>query len=140
MEKKYRLPKSVTEKWLAALRSGEYEQGFGKLFADGMYCCLGVLGHVCSVPNELMKFKLVFFVDPVVDKRSAINYFDKKTFDNLNIPLEVIGSSSSNKLVNELAHMNDGIGLWFDNKQSFEQIADWIEKNCELYDTEETND
>ena len=83
-------------------------------------------------------------MDPVVDKRSAINdyfcYFDKKTFDNLNIPLEVIGSSSSNKLVNELAHMNDGIGLWFDNKQSFEQIADWIEKNCELYDTEETND
>ena len=29
--------------WVAALRSGEYQQGFGKLRDTKGYCCLGVL-------------------------------------------------------------------------------------------------
>lgn len=29
--------------WLTALRSGEYEQGTGKLSSEGKFCCLGVL-------------------------------------------------------------------------------------------------
>lgn len=29
--------------WIKALRSGEYEQGMGKLQANGKFCCLGVL-------------------------------------------------------------------------------------------------
>jgi hypothetical protein len=29
--------------WIKALRSGEYEQGMGKLQVDGKFCCLGVL-------------------------------------------------------------------------------------------------
>lgn len=29
--------------WVAALRSGEYEQGTGKLNQNGKFCCLGVL-------------------------------------------------------------------------------------------------
>jgi hypothetical protein len=33
----------VKTKWVAALRSGEYEQTTGTLSRDGAYCCLGVL-------------------------------------------------------------------------------------------------
>jgi hypothetical protein len=33
----------VKEKWIAALRSGEYSQGDGKLRSDKGFCCLGVL-------------------------------------------------------------------------------------------------
>lgn len=36
----------VKVKWLAALRSGNYEQARGKLKIDKAYCCLGVLAHV----------------------------------------------------------------------------------------------
>lgn len=30
------------EKWVAALRSGDYRQGFGGLHVNGKFCCLGV--------------------------------------------------------------------------------------------------
>lgn len=36
--------------WLEALRSGKYEQGFGQLYENGKYCCLGV---GAAVANEL---------------------------------------------------------------------------------------
>jgi hypothetical protein len=35
--------KEVKAKWVAALRSGKYEQGDGALLMDGKFCCLGVL-------------------------------------------------------------------------------------------------
>lgn len=34
--------KENIRKWVAALRSGEYEQGTGFLNKNGKYCCLGV--------------------------------------------------------------------------------------------------
>ena len=33
----------VKQMWVDALRSGEYQQGFGQLRVAGGYCCLGVL-------------------------------------------------------------------------------------------------
>jgi hypothetical protein len=36
----------VKAKWLAALRSNEYEQGTGALCQDGRMCCLGVLSDI----------------------------------------------------------------------------------------------
>ena len=38
-------------KWVAALRSGDYEQGRGQLNRDGKFCCLGVLSDI--VKDEL---------------------------------------------------------------------------------------
>lgn len=38
-------------RWVAALRSGKYQQGVGRLFNkhEGTYCCLGVLCAVAKV-------------------------------------------------------------------------------------------
>jgi hypothetical protein len=33
----------IKQKWVAALRSGEYVQGLGALNISGKFCCLGVL-------------------------------------------------------------------------------------------------
>ena len=38
--------KEIKAEWVAALRSGEYEQGAGKLAWQGKFCCLGVLCEV----------------------------------------------------------------------------------------------
>jgi len=48
MDKTIRMPKELLAKWLAALRSGEYEQGTGALCRDGRYCCLGVLMRIAG--------------------------------------------------------------------------------------------
>lgn len=33
----------VAKQWIAALRSGNYQQGFGQLHKNGAFCALGVL-------------------------------------------------------------------------------------------------
>jgi hypothetical protein len=43
------LPKEIKEKWLTALRSGEYTKGTKYLCKNKKYCCLGVL---CEIKNE----------------------------------------------------------------------------------------
>jgi len=42
---------AVKAKWLAALRSGKYEQGTEHLNKDGKFCCLGVLCDIYSQEN-----------------------------------------------------------------------------------------
>ncbi len=42
---------SLKDKWLVALRSGEFEQGFGQLNKDKCFCCLGVLAEVAKFPK-----------------------------------------------------------------------------------------
>lgn len=43
----------IKEQWVAALRSGEYQQGYGvlhrKVDGNDMYCCLGIL---CEVARQ----------------------------------------------------------------------------------------
>lgn len=44
------MKKEVAEKWVAALRSGDYEQGkYSLRNASGQYCCLGVLCEITGV-------------------------------------------------------------------------------------------
>lgn len=46
------MKKTLKLKWIAALRSGAYKQGKGRLRRGDSYCCLGVLcevaGFICS--------------------------------------------------------------------------------------------
>lgn len=43
-----KLTKKIKKEWLAALKGGEYKQGFAQLRtnSDGSHCCLGVLACV----------------------------------------------------------------------------------------------
>jgi hypothetical protein len=38
----------IKAQWVAALRSGEFEQGKGTLKRDGKFCCLGVLCELAA--------------------------------------------------------------------------------------------
>jgi hypothetical protein len=42
MNNENKLDPEFKAKWVAALRSGEYKQGFCLLHSRGRYCCLGV--------------------------------------------------------------------------------------------------
>lgn len=42
------MKKRIANKWIKALRSREYEQGFGKLKNGNKYCCLGVLCEIAK--------------------------------------------------------------------------------------------
>ncbi len=49
-----KMPKTLLDKWLKALRSGEYKQGRGTLYCkkSDSYCCLGVLQAVQGKVEE----------------------------------------------------------------------------------------
>ena len=42
----------IKEKWVNALRSGEYQQGSGALHPQDKYCCLGVLCDIYAKEND----------------------------------------------------------------------------------------
>lgn len=152
--KQFKLPKEFAEKWVAALRSGEYTQGKGILQQfinsdwDGeepsketcSYCCLGVAGVINNINSDEL----------------SIEYYYHSIEG---IPNEIIGDSDTNILVQILSNLNDGLNnsdytritenkyyifrednyQYFsrnskDLKFNFNQIADFIEDNCEFYE------
>ncbi len=145
--KLFKLPKAFATKWVEALRSGKYNQTEGQLvssaeteltFENTAFCCLGVAGVVCGYTlSELDSFGFLF----------GDNY--------PKVPQEIQNGPDHRTLVQVLSEMNDGLsnrekdaygdlGYIFrplkvveHNKFSFNQIADFIEDNCEFYEVEE---
>lgn len=98
---------SIKQKWINALRSGEFKQGIRFLFekSSDTYCCLGVLGRVCGYNDE--------------DLNAAYLHNFK---NNSGYPKEfLIGEDSDFR--GTLIAMNDRSG------NSFSEIADYIEQN-----------
>lgn len=99
MTNKGKLRAPIKRKWLEALRSGKFAQGYGRLCEEtkfgARYCCLGVLANIEGINSDA----------GFLSER----YLPKK----IQIPL---------------VYRNDGIGnikvAW-----SFRRIATWIEKN-----------
>lgn len=96
---------TLKERWVAALRSGEYEQGYGALVTPRpggkQYCCLGVLCQVAGV--------------------AATGHTLLHDFDQGTELMQEIGMSF--EFEQTLSHMNDG------QQRSFDEIANYIEEN-----------
>lgn len=113
--------KEVKDKWLAALRSGEYKQGKNQLIDGDNYCCLGVL---CDIHSKTVKKKGVRFKDNM--------YFDGIYYNTIELTERVqkwAGINSElgtfkykNGKQSSLASLND------DKGKSFKEIANIIEK------------
>ena len=114
MEQK--LPKEFKEKWLSALRSGEYTQAREALWVGNGYCCLGV---ACKVAG---------YKDKEIEGYGSI-YGDIQE----GIPDILIGEIESSSIIQTLIRMNDGKydprTQEYEGYKSFKEIADWIEEN-----------
>lgn len=94
------MTKAQKVKWIEALRSGKYEQGFNVLCTtdNGKYCCLGVYGRaVLGVPGERLWHtgwpgEAGFRVsEPNVSRALAeLNDFDTVEDGLIPVPFEVI--------------------------------------------------
>lgn len=105
----------IKKRWAAALRSGEYKQGTGKLRKENKFCCLGVL---CDIYDK--------------ERWKAGNYCHSFMGEVNGLPNEVVlwsGVSSDSPYVgnNSLMSHNDGRGL--STRKTFKQIANLIEKH-----------
>lgn len=108
--------KEVKAKWVAALRSGEYQQAKGMLRTDVGFCCLGVLCDLYS-KDYGGSWKLYMFqgemevLPPTVQKWAGL---DKPNPD--------VDTRS-------LSRHNDGGGADDLTPKSFEEIAALIDQN-----------
>lgn len=107
--KKYQLPKEFAQKWIKALRSGEYGQIRNKLSSgDGDYCCLGVACKIIGISDaEILEHN-----DTVICDKWAYNK---------GIPIELDGD-----IHGVFTSMND------EKLLTFHEISDWIEANVDL--------
>jgi hypothetical protein len=104
----------IKQRWLAALRSGEYKQGQHALRSDDgderRYCCLGVLCDLID-PTGWMSAPPGM---PVPYRHGIAT--GMPTYDILE-PTELPSAAAQ-----KLAQMND-------DGRSFEEISNWIEVN-----------
>lgn len=99
------MKEAIKKEWVAALRSGKYKQGRGKLrHQNDTFCCLGVLIDVMGEEWYVV----------------AGNYrCDGLTTSLSDRLLDVTELTSESTLMK----MND------DKRKSFDEIADWIDEN-----------
>lgn len=118
------MKQEVKEKWLTALRSGEYTQGKGRLRSlDDKFCCLGVLCDL-AVKNEI--------IDGPVQEGHGYAYcaegdgFGEPYF----LPLAVAEWAGFGPEIDSPEVNGDGlVTLNDDSNFTFEQIAQLIEEH-----------
>lgn len=125
------MKKSVMTKWVAALRSGKYKRGSGKLrkIVGGVerHCCLGVLCDISPKSNKKWSYD-------EGDKVYGFESGGKGDFDFESLPSDIViwaGMDSdlgyfltiADGKSRNLADINDS------GKYTFNHIADIIEKN-----------
>lgn len=115
----YSFPKELGEKWIAALRSGQYKQYQGRLYNKETcgYCVLGVLGETMGIGDNILSQNtyLRHFTN-----NKAVNSF-------LTAPIHIEGEFTVEEY---LTRQNDKK----DNYWTFDQFANWLENNLELDD------
>ncbi len=113
----------IKEKWLEALRSGDYEQGKYCLSSEGKYCCLGVLCDIAIKEGVTIKTETKP-QDADEDPRKYKLFDGQKSY----LPGSVMnwaGLESQDPTIedNDLSEHND------DYEKDFKKIADLIEKH-----------
>jgi len=153
MKKLYELPREFAEKWLAALRSGEYQQGRGTLvhmrYKDNTatvgtpeYCCLGVACRIEGIDPEAMVDRGFPEDIMALTVKVPTSIFGPHIDNDTSIPSlgGVLGALNDGNEINTKVKDEEGIDIIInpeEKKYSFEEIADWIEANVELIEVEE---
>lgn len=135
---------SQKQRWLAALRSGKYEQTKGWLNKDNKFCCLGVACEVFKEDVNLTVTEEVYGGSPAgVEEYKFVKY--NHSSGMLPDPLSnMLGMDKLGRLPNNVPEeLKDSagiplslVGLNDDHDYTFGQIADVIEKYFPANDPE----
>lgn len=126
-------------KWLEALRSGEYEQTDNTMCNGTAYCCLGVLevvldgkveqnasGTALAYPTTDFLTRHSIEIELRTPKNWAPNEFPP--YEHNGTFARLIGMND------ELMTDDEGDPIFGKHVYSFKDIANYIEKNVEVYD------
>jgi hypothetical protein len=129
MNTENKLPEDFKQRWVAALRSGQYEQGTQVLCdsENGPVCCLAVAGLVCGLTrDEMQRQTMVPLMEADGMPSHKLNLLNRA--NEVGYPKMLReGVDGLMSIGGKLARMNDGCDG--ERKHSFSEIADWIEQN-----------
>jgi hypothetical protein len=114
-----KMKQEIKERWINALRSGDYKQGSGALRKADNYCCLGVLCDIIKDDINLEWTRQVqdtVYVMDNVPGELPVSVYD---YVGLDYPSPSVYYAAEETT---LIRLNDTINL------SFSQIADLIDK------------
>lgn len=120
------MKKEIQDRWVLALRSGEYRQGRDALNKNGKFCCLGVL---CDLFSEERPGD----VEILEDFGGSVTYDGRDDFPPTAVQEWAGLSNESGYFVLIYAEAGDTIGTGFtladlnDEGFTFNEIADLIE-------------
>lgn len=112
----------VKQKWIDALRSGEYNQGSYKLRSGNGYCCLGVLCDIYAKENNSNEWD--FFS------------YDKCSDEENPQPLDCWYFGTESEVLPQ--SVMDWAGLTVDNPQVLTTYGN--DNDCDLYQISDLND
>lgn len=108
------MKQDIKQRWVEALRSGNYEQGQGVLRTeDDTYCCLGVLCNLVDPENWTLRASYY-----VYGKAGGLRQNVSFLPDEVRVEVGITADEQA-----ELVQMNDT------QNAPFEDIARWIEEN-----------
>src|ERR1044072_5739990 len=114
--------KGEINRWIWALRSGNYKQGQAYLRRGDQYCCLGVKAEIDGIPSEPSSrerhLELGVYGFGKAGEYTTLSHMPE-TGDEL-IDFLNSGWSLASDIESQLMNMNDA--GW-----TFDQIADWLE-------------
>lgn len=113
------MDKDVKDRWLTALRSGEYKQGQNYLERRGCNCCLGVLAKIEGVPMKDRYFDDMDNGEQDIEEQYGVFDFGDSFDEHTYPPDDWCGLSRDT--IRKLATMND-------DGKTFAEIADHIEE------------
>lgn len=107
--------RELVEKWVAALRSGEYKQTTGCLRDIGLYCCIGVSYNI----HDKCNWDLDFEEEQYLETETLPRYIEDDYGSNVEVIHPITGTKQRLKYI--LSDLNDY------RNYNFSQIADYIE-------------
>jgi len=115
------LDKDVKDKWLTALRSGEFKKGKGYLRnKNDMYCCLGVFCEINDIP------KMIHTDGHYEYNGNPGSFSSANTFYNV---LGKYGDFQAFEIkISTHDHYYDNLAVINDNTETFEDVIEVIEK------------
>lgn len=119
--------RELLDRWIKALRSGNYKQGNGTLYntKSDQYCCLGVLGRECgesldvlgklllpTIHQDWWKLRNLAVTPPAVTAPAGVSPIARRVLDSYGKHTPITKTCS---ILNDIAGWN------------FNQIADWLD-------------
>lgn len=122
------MDKHIAERWVQALRSGQYQQGQHELHPDtNSYCCLGVLCDLYRAEQGKGEWRQ----GPMGGKHNIFTGGDEGDYETAVLPDVVKSWAGMLTVTGDIAGTADALAALNDEGMEFPQLADLIEKNWE---------